>query len=85
MKTAIGHPTYYTLICKKAKILPGHLTTLHLHRGVYFDIRDVMHRIIHYTKMYRDIELIFTIESSNKKPFGWVNPSRYNENCQAPE
>jgi hypothetical protein len=77
MKTAIGYPHYYTLICKRAYALPGCFRPLHLHRGNYNDIRDVMHQIINYRTRYVDTDLIFMIEAADRKPIGWVHRSRY--------
>lgn len=80
MLTAIGHPRYYTLICK----LPAHQRRynrpLHLHHGNYSDIRDLMQTIINWQKRHPNERIEYTIESSNCKPHGWIYPTRYRDN-----
>jgi hypothetical protein len=77
MQPTNAHTQYHTLICKKETIKPGTFTPLHVHRGVYDDIREVMHAIVHWQKRYADTPLIFSIESSYRKPIGWLHPNRY--------
>jgi hypothetical protein len=79
MLTALGHPTYYTVICKKESIAPGCLSPLHLYRGCYADIRDAIHIMIHYRRKYADLPLVFLIECNDRRPIGWLHPSRYQE------
>jgi hypothetical protein len=83
MKTAIGYPTYYTLVCRRESVKSGSMTPLHLHRGCYADIRDAMQIMVNLTLRYPNIALIFMIESSDRRPIGWIHPSKYNQGrCQ---
>lgn len=77
MSATTEHPQYHTLICKKEVIKPGNLSPLHVHRGVYDDIREVIHAIIHWQKRYAGTPLVFSIESTSRKPIGWMHPNRY--------
>jgi hypothetical protein len=79
MTTAIGDPLYYRLVVKRETNESPCFKPLHLHTGYYSDIRDVMHEIIKYRTKYLDLDVMFLIVSSQRRPIGWVHTSRYIE------
>jgi hypothetical protein len=79
MLSATSPRHYYTLICKKQPNQSGRISPLHIHRGCYGDIRDVMQAIINFSVRYSDVKLEFMIQCSDRKPIGWLCPTRYHE------
>jgi hypothetical protein len=80
MKTAIGHPRYYTLLCKLPASERRYNTPLHISQCNYFDIRDVIQSIINWKKNYPEKQIEYFISCSDRKPVGWINPGRYRDN-----
>jgi hypothetical protein len=79
MKTAIGYPTYYTVIYRRR--LGGDFVDSYFRRhiGNYTDIRDAIQAIVTAYSRRQDDKGEFMIGTSSIKPKHWLHPTRYNE------
>jgi hypothetical protein len=77
VKTAIGYPTYYTVIYRKRLgegLVNGYFRR---HLGNYSDIRDAIQAIVTARTRARDDSGEFLIGTTSIKPRNWLYPTSY--------
>jgi hypothetical protein len=79
MKTAIGYPTYYTVIYRKRLAEGLGNGYFRRHIGNYSDIRDAIQAIVTAHRRARDDNGEFLIGTTSVKPNNWLHPTSYIE------